>query len=71
MICVYLQAAAKGKLSDFQRLYHENPERIQITDNKGNTALHLAAANGHLDIVDFIIQNGGGLYIGFKILTKF
>jgi ankyrin repeat protein len=55
-----MQVATKGKLKDFQKLYHESPERIEITDSSGNTVLHLASANGHLDIVDFILGHGGG-----------
>jgi len=55
----FLNVAANGKLQDFQKLYDESPERVEITDDNGNTALHLSSANGHLCIVDFILQHGG------------
>lgn len=57
----FLNVAANGKLQDFQKLYNESPERIEITDDNGNTALHLASANGHLCVVDFILQHGGDI----------
>ncbi|CAL9779179.1 unnamed protein product [Musa acuminata subsp. burmannicoides] len=30
-------------------------------DSQGRTALHMAAANGHLEIVEYLIQNGADL----------
>lgn len=56
----FYQAASKGKIQEFRRLYNEDPDRIHFQDNSGNTVLHLAAANGHLNVVDFIVQNEGG-----------
>jgi ankyrin repeat protein len=50
-----MQVATKGKLKDFQKLYHESPERIEITDSSGNTVLHLASANRALKIQILII----------------
>ncbi|CAC5415131.1 TRPA1 [Mytilus coruscus] len=57
----HLKAASKGKQQEFQRLYVENPERLHIQDTNGNTALHHASTNGHLHIVDFIIQHDGDI----------
>ncbi|VDH91361.1 transient receptor potential cation channel subfamily A member 1 [Mytilus galloprovincialis] len=57
----FLEAASKGKQQEFQRLYVENPERLHIQDSNGNTALHHASINGHLHIVDFIIQHDGDI----------
>ncbi|KAK6121554.1 hypothetical protein DH2020_044702 [Rehmannia glutinosa] len=31
---------------------------LDSKDSEGRTALHMASANGHLDIVDYLISNG-------------
>lgn len=34
-------------------------------------ALHMASANGHLDIVDYLIRNGAVRAIHLKLITCF
>ena len=55
-----LQYAAKGKLEEFEKLYFEDPQQLSLTDARGHTALHLAATNNHVPILEFIFHNGGG-----------
>lgn len=57
---IYFQVAAKGHLEEFQRIYLADKSRLNIQDNKGLTAVHKAAENGRLNILEFIISEGGG-----------
>ena len=54
------KVAAKGNLQEFQRLYEADDSRINIQDSKGLTPAHKAAENGKANILDFIINHGGG-----------
>ena len=54
------QIAAKGELTEFQRLYEEDNARLEIKDTKGLSPIHHATLNGHLSIVEFIISHDGG-----------
>ena len=59
MFLVY-QAASKGNLEEFQRLYESDIGRINIRDAKGNTPIHKAAEAGRVKILEFIHEKGGG-----------
>ncbi|XP_021365013.1 transient receptor potential cation channel subfamily A member 1-like isoform X2 [Mizuhopecten yessoensis] len=58
--------AAKGNLSEVQRLYEVDRKRIFIQDCRGWAALHHAAANGHLNVVDFIVTSGAEINLQNK-----
>jgi ankyrin repeat protein len=41
------------------RLLLDRGTDVTAGDNKGNTALHYAASNGHLDVVKTLVEDGG------------
>ena len=55
-----LQVAAKGNLQEFQRLYEADDSRLNIQDSRGSTPAHKGAENGQVNILDFIVNHGGG-----------
>ena len=61
--CKLLQQAALGNLEYIQRMVMEkfNGDRhflVTFRDYDRRTALHVAAAEGHLDICKFLVENG-------------
>lgn len=48
----------KGNYEQAKKLIEEEGYDVNDQDNAGNTALHEAALNGHLDIVKLLIENG-------------
>lgn len=52
------QAAEQGDLARVQALVAANPACIQERDREQKTALHHAAAGGHLEVVAFLLQAG-------------
>lgn len=67
-IVYVFQAAAKGRLAEFEKLYFEDTKRISLVDGKGRTALHHAAKHGHNTIMEFIFQHGGSKVTSLFIL---
>uniref|UniRef100_A0A7I4FKK2 Uncharacterized protein n=1 Tax=Physcomitrium patens TaxID=3218 RepID=A0A7I4FKK2_PHYPA len=53
----FLQAARYGDLEDVQRLLAQGTS-VSSQDVQGRTALHMASANGHLDVVKCLIEHG-------------
>ena len=47
----FLLCARYGELEDLQRMLSETDELLKYKDPNGNTALHMASANGHLGII--------------------
>lgn len=47
-----------GDSSAVKSLSREETDLLTKLNQDGNTALHYAAANGHLEILEFILQNG-------------
>ncbi|XP_069127645.1 transient receptor potential cation channel subfamily A member 1-like isoform X2 [Argopecten irradians] len=64
--CHIFKFAAKGNLSEVQRLYKIDKSRIYIQDSRGFSALHHAAANGHRDVVEFIVTAGADINLQNK-----
>ncbi|CAH1179266.1 unnamed protein product [Phaedon cochleariae] len=56
-----LRAAESGNLETFQRLFYAEPTRLAIRDSKGKTAAHQAAARNRVNILQFILEQGGDL----------
>ncbi|MBS0288527.1 MAG: ankyrin repeat domain-containing protein [Proteobacteria bacterium] len=60
-----LHASAKaGDLSKIREAYANN-SKLDVIDNLGNTPLHYAALNGHLELVRFLV-NSAKMPIGIK-----
>lgn len=56
-------ACDKGKYELAKKLIEEEKYDVNDQDNAGNTALHEAALNGHLDIVKLLVSNGAEVNI--------
>lgn len=53
----------KGNYEQARKLIKEENYDVNDQDNAGNTALHEAALNGHLDIVKLLTENGADVNI--------
>jgi len=53
-----LQAGATGDLMQLKRMHAENVD-MSLTNDDSRTALHLAAANGHIACVQELVENMG------------
>lgn len=56
-------ACDKGKYDVAKRLIEEEGYDVDDQDNAGNSSLHEAALNGHLDIVKLLIKHGANVNI--------
>ncbi|CAH2035066.1 unnamed protein product, partial [Iphiclides podalirius] len=56
-----LQAAESGNMEDFMRLYLSEPSRLSVSDPRGRTAAHQAAAKNNTNILLYIHNYGGNL----------
>jgi ankyrin repeat protein len=50
-------AARDGDLQKVKALIQANAELVSSKDEDGKTPLHWAAANGHKDVVEFLLEN--------------
>ncbi|GLH10154.1 E3 ubiquitin-protein ligase Ufd4 [Gryllus bimaculatus] len=55
-----LEAVKKGDVAALRRFLAAG-SRVNARDERGNTALHLAASNGRTELVDVLIANGAGV----------
>lgn len=53
----------KGNYDQAKKLIEEENYDVNDQDNAGNTALHEAALNGHLDVVKLLTKNGANVNI--------
>ncbi|KAH9304508.1 hypothetical protein KI387_008912, partial [Taxus chinensis] len=53
-------AAKYGDIRAFQRLHARNPRDLKEVTFEGNTALHITAIEGHLEVVKWILNNVKG-----------
>lgn len=56
------QVAESGNLETFKRLYFAEPTRLTIKDSRGRTATHQATVKNRINILQFILSQGGGEY---------
>ncbi|XP_064487214.1 transient receptor potential cation channel subfamily A member 1-like isoform X2 [Ornithodoros turicata] len=56
-----LQAAEKGNLREFERLYTADEKRLLFQDSRGRAAVHHAAAHDRVNILDFILKHQGDM----------
>ncbi|CAL5071368.1 unnamed protein product [Urochloa decumbens] len=54
------QAARYDDLEDVVTLFSAGVS-LDSTDSQGRTALHMASANGHIAVVEYLIQNGANV----------
>jgi ankyrin repeat protein len=52
------RAASNNDLAAVRIKYNERPEDLNLPDNAGNTPLQIAALQGYVDIVRFLLENG-------------
>lgn len=50
------QACTDDKLDRVKQMYEERPQDLNLPDNAGNTPLQIAALQGHVEIVEFLLQ---------------
>lgn len=50
------QACTDDKLDRVKQVYEERPQDLNIADNAGNTPLQIAALQGHVEIVEFLLE---------------
>ncbi|XP_060077074.1 transient receptor potential cation channel subfamily A member 1-like [Ylistrum balloti] len=62
----FLCFAGKGNLAEVQRLFKADRTRIFIQDSRGWAALHHGAANGHLNVVEFVVTSGAEINLTNK-----
>lgn len=53
--------AKKGILGDLEKLLASNANLLNDTDQFGQTPLHIAAFEGHLDLVELLVVSGASL----------
>jgi hypothetical protein len=53
----FLDASRKGKINDVKKYLEDNTD-VNYSEKNGETALMLAAGNGHTDVVRLLIKNG-------------
>ena len=53
--------AGDGKLDAFRQLIGQNPRLLHTTDPNGWTPLHEAARGGHIDVVQYLVDQGARL----------
>jgi ankyrin repeat protein len=56
--CSFLHNVALGNESDVERIMEESPTMVNFRDYDRRTALHIAAAVGHVRICDYLIKKG-------------
>lgn len=54
--CNLLQAAARGDLLQMKQLLETNKTHVNFRDYDRRTALHVASSEGHLEIVQFLVE---------------
>ncbi|ERF71983.1 hypothetical protein EPUS_07453 [Endocarpon pusillum Z07020] len=50
------QACTDDKLDRVKQVYEERPQDLNIADNAGNTPLQIAALQGYVEIVEFLLE---------------
>jgi ankyrin repeat protein len=56
-----IASATEGDLDRVRELTEDDPATVSAVDDRGTTALHFAVSAGHLDVADFLLDNGADL----------
>lgn len=59
----FRKASASGDLELVSDMLALKPDIIDVADSNGWNALHLAARKGHLDVLEFLIENGADVHM--------
>ncbi|KAI8984655.1 prosome, macropain 26S subunit, non-ATPase, 10 [Mycotypha africana] len=65
MLDIY-QASYEGKLFVVQSMLEKDASLIHSFDNDGRTALHWAASGGHVDCVDYLLNQHASINLQDK-----
>ena len=60
---LFLQAASQGACTIVKILHTWFHAELESQDEEGNTPLHLAAMNGHHDVVVYLLDRGAEVYV--------
>lgn len=64
LLPVLLTCAAKaGDLDSIKSLIEQGANLNEPSDYDGKTSLHLAAAEGHINVVHYLLQHGASFYV--------
>eukprot|EP00127_Corallochytrium_limacisporum_P004464 Clim_evm18s164 gene=Clim_evmTU18s164 len=61
-----VECARYGELDNVKTLCETHNLPVSVTDIDGNLPLHMAAANGHLDCVEYLLERGNKEQINQK-----
>eukprot|EP01017_Pseudomicrothorax_dubius_P033000 TRINITY_DN4375_c0_g2_i10.p1 TRINITY_DN4375_c0_g2~~TRINITY_DN4375_c0_g2_i10.p1 ORF type:complete len:343 (+),score=28.92 TRINITY_DN4375_c0_g2_i10:134-1162(+) len=79
LFCEWATSGSKESLQKMEKLYNEHPSRIlrEASDpdnllnkkcSRGTNALYLAAQNGNINVIKFLIENGANPHIESKVI---
>ena len=55
-----VQLGSSGNLAEIQRIHKKTPEKLSITDARGRCLLHVAAAKGKVNVLEYALNHGLG-----------
>ena len=60
-----LQVAVRGTVKDFERVYKKDTSRLHLRDSSNSVPFHHACGAGKIEIMEFILAKGGGMWPGY------
>ena len=64
LLPVLLTCSAKaGDVDTIRQLIHQGANLNEPSDYDGKTSLHLACAEGHVEVVQLLLKNGASAYV--------
>src|ERR1051326_6410856 len=62
-----VEAAKRGDLATVRRLLQKDPQLVRVGDSGGSTALHWAGANGHVEVMQYLIDHGADINVAENV----